>query len=317
MAQDTAYSPENVYYESLDDKLTIYLYGITKLNQFQLKNAEKKDLIRYKPNERLNLGLGFNYRWLGIGAAFNFKFINRDDHIYGKTNSFDLQVDLFTSKMLFNANLQSYKGYYWNNVNDYYPDWNIRDSVIIRPDVSTNSLGANGIYIFNHRKFSFRSAFAYTERQKQSAGSWIAGGYFSMYGVNADSSLVPGLLHPSYPVYDSLTKLTSLNIGGAFGYSYTFVVRQKFFINSTLMIGISLQANEALDLYNNDLGSVAIPSVKSHFRLAVGFNNEKCFYGVSFVIDSYLVQNKSKSEFTYNQGKLRIFYGRRFSLGKS
>jgi hypothetical protein len=69
-AQDTIYSSGKIYYESLNDKLTIYLYGITKLNQFQLKNAEKEDLIKYKPNERLNLGVGFNYRWLGIGAGW-------------------------------------------------------------------------------------------------------------------------------------------------------------------------------------------------------------------------------------------------------
>ncbi len=313
-SQDSVKIADNLYYTSLKDKLTLYVYGISKLNQFQLENAEKGDLLQYKPNENFNLGLGFNYRWAGIGAAFNFGFINNDDHIYGETQSFDVQLDLYTKRMLFSANLQHYRGYFWKNVDDYYPDWDVRDSVIIRPDIRTFSLGTSGIYSFNSDRFSFRAAFANTEWQKKSAGSWITGGYFSIYGVEADSSLVPTILHSSYPSYDSLTKLTSFDIGGTFGYSYSLVIKEKIYINGTLLIGLALHASEALNQFGNDLGSVVRPTTKTHIRLALGYNNEKCYYGISFVMDSFLVQNKGQSEFTHNYGKFRIFYGRRFSI---
>ncbi len=306
-----------VYYTSLKDKLSLYLYGINKFNAFEMKDSEKENLIQFKPNENFNLGLGFNYKWAGIGAAFNFGFVNKDNDIYGDTRSIDLQVDLYTSRMVLFLSLSGYEGFYWQNVDDYYSGWSIKDSVIIRPDISTFNFSSGAIYTFNHKKFSFRAAYGNTEWQKHSAGSMLAAAYFSLYAVSADSSLVPDILQTTYPLFDSLTNLATFNLGGSFGYTHTFVIKKHVFINGTLMIGVSMQAFTAKDFLDNVLESKIKPSTHSHLRLALGYNSEKSYFGISLIVDSYLARNEMNSEFTRNYGKFRVFYGRRFTVSKS
>ena len=90
---DTVPRFDTSYYVSLRDKLTLYVYGISKFSEFNLSNTETGQDLSYKPNTRFNLGLGFNYKWLGLSTTFNFRFINSDDEIYGETSIFDIQAD--------------------------------------------------------------------------------------------------------------------------------------------------------------------------------------------------------------------------------
>ena len=314
---DSLTQDDKIYYTSLKDKLTVYLYGITKLNGFDLHDSEKDHGLSYYPNDNFNIGLGFNYKWAGIGAAFNFGFINKDNDLYGKTSSLDLQADLYTTRMVFSTNFAYYKGFYWKNVNDYYPGWNIKDSVVIRPDIETFALGFGAIYTFNNKKFSFRAAYSNTEWQKHSAGSMLAEGHLSLYGLSADSSLIPDILRIYYPAYDSVTNLTTLNMGGAYGYTHTFVIKKKVYINATLLIGISLQAYNIKNITGDELESKVKPSSLAHLSLALGYNSEKSYFGISGVLDTYLLKNETKAEFSRYFGKVRIFYGRRFNLAKN
>ena len=300
----------NSYYVSLKEELSIHVYGITKFNNIELRNPSSDTVIRYQPNENFNIGAGFNYKWAGISGAFNFKFINNDDRIYGKTTSFDLQSDIYTRKFIWTVNLQSYNGFYWGNVNVFDSTWSIRDSVPLRPDITTVNLGASMIYTFNHEKFSFKAPYVYTERQIRTAGSWLYGVHASFYAISAVSALIPENLQPAFPLYDSLATLSTVNTGSSIGYSYTWVFFKQFYINGTLMLGLSLQAVAAYDIYGNALIEKVRASSRSHIRLSIGANNERCYYGISVIIDSYPIRNEFQSSFVYNYGKFRIYYGR-------
>lgn len=302
------------YYTSLKDKLSVHLYGITKFNNIELRNSLADTIVKYKPNENFNIGAGFNYKWVGISAAFNFSFINNDDEIFGKTTSFDLQSDIYTRKFIWTMNLQSYYGFYWGNVNVFDTTWSIRDSVPLRPDITTANIGVNMIYTFNHEKFSFKAPYVHTEWQKRSAGSWLYGAHLSLYTLNTDSVIVPLMLQEAYPLYDSLTSLVTFNLGSSIGYSYTFIFFDHFYINATLMLGLSMQVVGAYDIYGKPLIETLRPSSRSHLRLSIGSNNDRCYYGISAILNSYPVRNQFQSSFVYNYGKVRIFYGRHFSF---
>lgn len=314
--EDSLASTDSSYYISLKDKLTVYGYGITKLNSFELKNGEGKDRIRYNPNENFNVGLGFNYSWMGIGLALNLGLFNNDNSVYGKTKSFDIQSDIFTKKLIITGNLQTYKGFYWDNIDTYDSTWNVKDSVPIRPDISTSNLGVSLIYSFNSEKFSFRSAYVNTEWQKKSAGSWLIGGQLSFFEMKADSSIVPIEFSQSYPTFHSLANMATFSIGASLGYSYTYVLDEVFFINATFLLGLSAQVAIATNINEVVLLQETKLSSRSHLRIASGINNDRYYYGLSFVIDSYPIKNKLQSEFIFNYGKVRIFYGRHFDLSK-
>jgi hypothetical protein len=314
MTKDSVSSSDEIYYVSLKKKLSVYTYGISKLNSIEFKSPTSDTTVRYKPNEKFNLGIGFNYRWAGLSAAFNMKFINNDDNRLGKSTSFDIQSDLYSRKFLSTINLQAYKGFYWENVNRYDTTWSIRDSMPVRPDITTVNMGFNTIFSFNFRKFSLKAPYVHTEWQKKSAGSWLVGWHISLYSLVSGAILIPEPLRASFPVFDQTMHIVTANFGGSIGYSYTLVMYEEFYLNALLMLGMSMQSFEAFgdsrELIHNDIK----PTTRSLFRLAFGSNNEKCYYGVSLIAESFPIRNSFQSQFVYNYGRLRIFYGRRFNL---
>lgn len=301
---------------SYSDKLGVYLYGISKYSNFHFKEAGQRNdsVLRYSPNGNFNLGAGFSYKWLGIGAAFNIGFVNNDDALKGETSSLDLQVDLYSKRYFFNGNFQYYSGYYWQNPEDFYPEWDGEDSLVVRPDISTVTLGVNGVYVFNHERFSFKAAYQYNERQIKSAGSMLLGIRFSIYGVDADSSFVPSHLHEYFPKSTEIGGLSSLSLGASFGYTHTFVLGKYVFINGLLMTGLNTQAIATHDINDEELESVSKISTNFTFRMAIGVNKPKVYYGMNFTGDSFLIRNPNATELSYSYGKFRIYYGRRFTI---
>jgi len=314
LTNDTLSSYDKTYYTELKDKLSIHVYGILKLNSLEFKNSTSDTVIRYKPNEKFNMGLGFNYKWAGVSAAFNLKFINNDDDIYGKSTSFDLQSDVFSRRYLSTINFQAYKGFYFDNVNRYDTTWSIRDSVPLRPDFITLNIGFNSIYAVNFRKFSLKAPYVHTEWQKRSAGSWLIGIHLSAYSLFSDTLVLPSMLRSSFPVYNRAKSISTSSMGASGGYSYTLVLYEEFYLNALLMVGFSLQAFKTLDLGGKLILKDIQPATKSTFRLSLGYNNDKCYYGISVIAESFPVKNSFQSSFIYNYGRLRLFYGRRFNL---
>ena len=314
-AQDTINSKtEKSNFESYTDKLDIYSFGISKFNNFKVSANGSKTSLHYNPNEKTNLGLGFNYKWLGLGIGFNFGFLNSDQDLYGTTKSIDLQVDVYRRDILYSGNFQYYEGYYWKNPDDYLHNWNTADSVQIRPDIKTATLGLSGIYVFNNENFSFKAAFQNTERQIKSAGSWLLAGKFSIYGISADSSLIPVELHELYSNIKDIKGVSAINMGGAGGYAYTYLLGEYFYFSGAVMFGLNLQAVSRTNLDDENIGGPIKISTNAQVRLAIGCNKPKAFYGFSAVIDSYNIKNTEDSAFEYNYGKIRFFYGRRFDV---
>lgn len=307
---------QHVNIESYSDKLSTYFYGISKFNNFELSANGSDRKVRYNPNESLNIGLGFNYKWLGLGLGFNFDFLNSDEDLYGTTNSLDLQMEVFSRQILYSGNFQYYEGYYWQNPDDFLHNWNMEDSVPVRSDIRTITLGLNGMYVFNNDNFSFKAAYQNTERQLNSAGSWLLSGKISIYGILADSSLIPNELNELYPNIKDIKGLSATNLGSAGGYTYTYVLNNYFYFNATLLLGLNLQTVSRTNLSDENIGGPVNISTNAQFRMAIGCNKPKVFYGFSATVDSYSIKNSEESYFKYNYGKIRFFYGRRFNIEK-
>lgn len=302
-------------YISYNDKLGVFLYGITKFSNFDIKGTELKQNIEYSPNNNFNLGAGFHYKWMSLAVAINFGFINNTEYnLYGNTKSFDMQFESFLRSSLLSGNFQVYRGYYWKNPDDFFNNWSTQDSLIIRPEMSTVNLAFNAIHIFNNEKFSLRAAYIGTDRQLVSCGTWLLGGKASIYSVAEDSSLVPDILMQYYPNASIIAQLTTINIGGALGYSHTFIFKEFFFTNITFMLGVNGQIVSVNSSSGENIGVDSKFGSNAYMRFALGYNNEKKYYGLSVNVESYAIKNPNKTQLSYNYGKLRIYYGRRFSI---
>lgn len=305
------------YIGQFKQQLGLHIMTNMKFNRLRLNNRDTEQEIFYNPSENLKVGAGFFYKWLGL--AITLKLPQSDEQIQqkGETESFDTQINLFAKKYVFDGYLQRYKGYYLENHEDFYPGRNIDDEGYPqRGDIRTLNIGANFTWIFNHRKFSYRSAYVFNEKQKKNAGSFIAGGFFSGNLNTADSAFVDPYLEQTFGTVVKSDRLNTWSFGLTAGYARTFIILQRFFLSFSMQLG---------PMYNESRIHVIGNSVPDEFenfgfkyilRGALGYNHDDFYLGVTAVEDSYSYRNQDVV-YTYQLGAVKFFLGKRFDFNKS
>ncbi len=297
----------------LSDKLSLWIYGINKEYLFSIANKTSKKHIDFRPNSAVKMGLGFNYKWLGLGVAFNMPWAQNDDDIYGHTTRIDLQINVFTRSFGMDISAQYYKGYYIANPNDFM-NWTMPQYPLL-PDLATLSTEISGYYFTNNKKFSYRAAFVRNEIQKKSAGSFIIGGYLRSDVSESPSGFIPDNLPFELKDTFNIKSFASVNMGITMGYTYTFVFLKKFFINLSAVPGIGLKASSMFD--NNDvLANNNGVSIRWLGRLALGYEHEKFFLGITSISTSNTIVYDNIIAHSSNI-KFRFFVGKRFNVKKT
>lgn len=311
--------PDTNYIASYLDHLTTRLYASIKSAEVSfMDNKLGKDLI-YHPNEALILGFGFNYGILGLNIGFNFPFVNNDDDKYGKTDYLDLQTHIYMPVLVLDIYLQLYKGYHLTQPNDWIIDWPTHDTLPKRPDIRSISLGLNGQYVFNHRRFSYRASYLQNEWQKKSSGSFLLGGNLFFEDTQGDSSFIPrGLADSNFFGGLHFNQSRIANIGVTAGYAQTFVVKQHFFLTLSLVGGLSGGGSW---VYTSEEGepdrSGFTAAANLTGRIAVGYNSKRFYVGVSYL--GIFIRNQSPVPQTwlgYDTGMFRLNIVYRFRLKK-
>ncbi|MFY0652392.1 MAG: DUF4421 domain-containing protein [Cyclobacteriaceae bacterium] len=305
------------YLKSYSDLLSLKFYGVTKSNQIILSDDFIEELLIHQPNEQFNIGFGFNYKWLGLDLAFNFPFINDDDELYGKTSRLDVQSNVYTRRFAVDFNFQRYKGYHLRNPEVYVPTWDPKNPVYpLRPDIRSSNISGNFFYIFNHKKFSYRSTFVFNERQLKSKGSWLAGAYIGYFTMMAEDSLVPEELRADVNPDNNYKETTFFSAGLSFGYAHIFVIKKKFFWTPTLAIGIGPEVRTVGNKGDADYRNTTEAGSKIFFRTALGYNSDRSFFGITAVAETVGAGDENESFLQHSVNNLRLFYGRRFNVGK-
>jgi len=301
------------FYDDYSNMLGLFLYAKQKYSRFSIVDKSTDKELMYSPNKQLNMGFGFNYKWLGIGIAFNLGFINNDDDKYGRTKRLDWQTNVYTNKAVFDFYLQNYRGHYVENPDEVFSGWKSGDAPYIRSDVVTISLGLSGMYVFNHNQFSYKAAFMQTAVQKKSAGSFILGASVFTQAIVGDSSIFP-----KGSDFDSLPPVrahSAIYFGPKAAYAYNLIVAKHFFASISLSMALEVGKVEDL-LEDNTLYSSWNPIIHFQPRVAIGYNKPKWYVGFSLVRDSYIEGSNEEDEdfdFTFKSGNYRIFMGMRFS----
>lgn len=304
------------YITDLSDKLAIRVLGVNKFNKFTIENNDNDQQIEFLPNNNLNLGFGVNYKWFGLSMAFNFPFVNNDNHIYGETRRFDFQLNIFARKFIVDFYLQSYQGFYISNPQSYIPDWTEGMAYPTRPDIKTTALGGNYLYVFNNKKYSGSAAFNQTELQKKSAGSFLLGGYASLFGITGDSVFIPSTVSDLYNEELHFKDIEVAVLGVMAGYTHTFVLWKKFYISLSFIPGLSIQGYNVgyPDQANNKEGSIVAGNyvVKSAFV----YNSKRSFAGITANNGSFFgyASKQHKTNLIFGNGSVKFFYGRRFNV---
>lgn len=300
----------HIYYSDQSDLLALRLYLLIKFNTIDI-SVNNKHLI-LAPNSPLSIGVGFNFKGLGLALGIGLPRGAKSIHKYGSTSRLDIQMSIYSRLIGGDAYLQLYKGYYNNNPQDLM-QWD-KDYYPKIPDMNSISLGANVYYVFNHKKFSNKAAYSRTQIQQKSAGS-VALGYFLNYDeVDSPKGFIP-VEYPDTIGNDfDVKSFRYFATGFSVGYMYTWVISKSFFLNGSLIPGFGYKNIRLTD----GAGESEIeqqPHVQLLMRGALGYENKHFYAGLTGMA---LIRNIQYKEYEINLAteQVRFFIGKRFGVGK-
>lgn len=302
---------DSTYIRSYVDQFAIKLVSVNKFNYFNIRDKNNQTALRYSPENGINLGFGISYKWFALDITFNIGI--REDKNFTQKEAFDFQGRIFSSRQFIEGSLQYYYGYKLRNikgVNDV-----LTETEKIRNDIRTVSFGLQYLYAFNHSKFSLKAPFVLNEIQRRSAGSMIFGASFAFFTMDADSSIVPVEYDDFFDPALHLTDLSVISLAANFGYMYTFVYKEHFFLTLGIIPGLNFNLgdykSDSRDLFKWNV------SYKIKTMNAIGYNSGKYFAGLQLVGDWNNVMLGKKLYTLFNQGSLKLFVGYRFGKKKN
>jgi hypothetical protein len=300
------------YIMSNKRKLTITIPISKKYYGVNLIDPSTKDKLKISPNNYYNIGFNFSNLYLTFAFVPPFKIGAKEGR--GDTKSTDLQITIIGKRVITDINYQNYRGMYVHT-NDFFRK-SAEDGLIdVRSDIKIISYSVNTMFVFNHKKYSLRGAFSFTDVQRKSSGSFMTGLYHSHVDLTCnDSSFLKYPLKPyfSQSLYN-ITKLSVIGAGLSAGYGYTYV-RRKILVSTAVNLGAGGQKT---DFSRNNGSSENIPlNLTLHLsaKAAVRYDNLRFFTGVLATYDN----NYTPFVISFNSenyiGKIVVFVGYRFNI---
>lgn len=301
-----------IFYKNLNNQFLLRLFTNYKANGVEIKGNDK--VLRYRPNGTMSFGIGFNYKWLGLGISVGFPVSSKDKQKYGNTKRIDFQLGIYSKAIGADAYYQSYKGYYLANPNDFI-EWN-EDYLPQLPDMQVSTIGANLFYIFNNDKFSYRAAYVGNQIQKKSAGSAVSGIFFVQDEISSDNGFIPNeIVDSAWSEYD-VKSFKALTIGVSAGYLHTFVLSKSgFYINLAGIPGIGYRKYRLTNISGKE-ESEELLALHLHLRAAIGYTRSNLFLVLmgAFNIRNYAYKSYSLGISTE---QIRFTFGWRFETKAS
>lgn len=309
---------DTAYVRDYSRILTARIYSSTKYNKLLLGGLHGGRAMIYRPNNKINFGIGASYHALTLNIGVGIPGINKDQEKRGETHYLDAQANLYTKRWATNLFLQKFRGYYISSHNKAEVGWVQDTELPTRPDLVQFNVGISTVHIFNNDRFSYRAAFNQDAWQRKSQGTLLAGGYFTYFHLNADSSIIPQRLALQYDDGLRLRRGGFLDLGPSLGYAYTLVIREHVFLTGSLVLGAGLSAQRATTLENTnreEKRTVVGAGWHSQFRAGAGWNGAVYYAGISFNQENvgYLIDDRSN--FYWSVGNIRLNFARRFNLG--
>jgi hypothetical protein len=203
---------------------------LVSTNAIELKVAGKI----YKPNNPLNVGIGFSLKNTIVNMRYDFGIVPLRGKEFGKTSLTDFQIHNYGQHVVLDLVIQKYKGFYYSN---------LKGTEVERyPGLSVSQIGAEGSYIFNGNKFSAKAAFEQSEKQLKSVGSFILGWGGYLFNIRPDNNM---------PIAGN-GRIDNLQLGVNSGYGYSWVINDRWLMSGIATVGANF-GNEPKLLKNGNI----------------------------------------------------------------
>jgi hypothetical protein len=302
-------SIHNAYIKDFSQNYMARVFYANRNFSFNLRSkiGEKKS-IHYAPNGQNFVGAGFFYKKMGLELGFKLPVSDVLEARYGRTRFIDLQTNYYGDKIGADLAFQRYRGFYVKNPYEADTAWLPGYNYPQRKDIITLNISGNIYYIFNNKKFSYRAAFAQTEQQIKTAGSFVLMGAAAHIRFDARNSFIPAALLSGFGESASFRQGSFYSIAVLPGYAHTFVL-DKYYLSLSFHMGVGVQHKHYI------LGARVYDDVnisrKNNLRIAGGYYGKRFLGGLSVIIDNTPIQmqNIVLSASTFN---IKMFVGYRF-----
>jgi hypothetical protein len=257
------------------------------LRQTIATDSAGNSLLNYQTLANFVTGIGLAYDKISFFAGFKTPGEVEQQLRKGKTRFSQFNLAITGIKLRIEASAKFYRGFYENNSANYIPGFNDSTSYFQSPDMKNNSFKVKAFYFLNNKKrFSYGAAYVNNVRQLKSAGSFLVSANVYTYSLKNDSTFIPSYINQYYLPWDDLNvfKATGISIGA--GYTHTFTIFKRVFLNLLLSFGIEQQhlVFETADGINKyDKWKTALSAYD--VRTSLGYNSKKFFLSFQTIID--------------------------------
>ncbi len=260
--------------------------------------------LSYSANSMEQYGVALDFKWLSVEATFDVPAWSDHDPTLGKTSTRGFGLGYTGRRLWGRAFINTTEGYYLADP----VQWTGSPEPHVRPDLENRTFMLSANYALSgKRRFSQKAAMTQMERQKKSAGSFVAGLSAWHTDISADSSLLSPALVDTFQLVSGFDALKRWMVGATIGYVHTFSFWHKGFIHAALLPGLAYTQQEI----GTPLGKLSGTGVAAvtEMRLGAGFNGDR-WYGA--LITSFYYSTTPIAE----QLNLGTNYGLvRFALG--
>lgn len=278
------------YYTTYYNSVIPRVYFSKKNTSFMLPAASDGTTdLKYKANNRSELGIGLIHKWFAVNLGYDFDFVNpTDEDEKGKTKGLNMQLHAYPRRWVVDAVGLFQKGFYLTSA-DYFP--NKPNGFTHRKDVKQDFVNLGAYRVSNSDKFSYKAAMVQNEWQKKSAGSFLYGGQAYFGSLRGDSALVPKVIEGKFP-QAGVKKVNFFSIGPGAGYAYTLVMGQHVFVMGSLVGNVNL--NFATEEGTKKEKKTSI-SPAATYKASVGYNSATWSICANYAGNSYWMQAASSS----------------------
>lgn len=237
----------------------------TNLRLFQLSfNSEETEPIYF---QNYNLAIGIRLKYKKIGLSFSVPIRSFQGDNLGESKAYGLGFGIYPNSFFVQGDMRYIKGL--SNLNQ----------ARFRADMKAIYANLHTVYLFNSERFSLRSAFKMVNRQKRSAGSFLATATLEYQQLVTDSIRLQlseqDFLLKRYNAY-------KFGLGG--GYAHTFVFG-KWSITGLLSGGAEFRRLNYATANSSSFRDFFRVSPRLRMFASCIYNDEHLFYGFT---SSYL-----------------------------
>ncbi len=268
---------DTAYIATYRSRLVISAVSKYQFADIDLDKAGNTGTITYSTNSNEQYGFGIDYKWLSAEVTFNVPVLNQYDPTLGKTDSRSFGLGFTGRRLWIRGFWNGTEGFYMQDPDVWLAERGPGSTPYTRPDLTSDTYMVSVNYALSRKKrFSQNAAIAQMERQKRSAGTWVAGLSGWRNNVAGDSSMLAPALLDTFQLATGFNAVERIIVGATFGYTHSFSFWGKGFIHGSLLYGPGymqqrITPNEGATLTGSSI------AVLGEMKLGAGFNGDRWY----------------------------------------